>query len=179
MDLATGDNVSPSEYRYHYENFIFRAVGVIDRSHRLVGASLMLDAKKYESSRGNLYVSKEVKEAYPAVYAALVSITTTVDSHKALRNAVIHASAFSNREFGLLSAFENLKIPVPDDVDLQGLMREHFSMNGGEVAIVISELEARLSDLLNSLGPIFAKTCPSGVELSKPDNNIAPHHLEH
>ena len=59
IDLAS-EPINATVYRYHYENFLFRAVGAIDRSHRLVGASLRLDQEKYDATRGNMYVQRYV-----------------------------------------------------------------------------------------------------------------------
>ncbi len=155
MELATGPAPSPAEYRYHYENFIFRAVGLIDRAHRFVGASLLLEPTKYECVSGNGYVMSHIKVSYPEVYAALGNIVSRMSGHKSLRNEVVHSSAFSSRELGLFGAFETLELPTPEGYDLQGLMREHFSLSAGDVAVLIAESEGLLIALIESLAPVY------------------------
>lgn len=163
FSLATGDDPSSAEFRYHYENFLFRTVGVIDRSSRLVGASLLLDPKKYDSSAGNIYVLNQVKQKYPDVHNALKNIQTIVQSHKALRNVIVHSGAFSSREFGLVTAIESIEISLPEGTDIKGMMREHFQINWGEISIVIAELTVGLSDLLDSMSEIFRAASEAGA----------------
>lgn len=155
VELSAAPCPSPAEYRYHYENFIFRTVGLVDRAHRLVGASLMLEAKQYECVSGNSYVMSEVKVKHPKVFAALRNIVSRVSEHKPIRNELIHSSAFSSRELGLFSALEKLNLPTPEGADLSGLMRQHFSFNAGDVAVLIAEAESLLIALIESLVPVY------------------------
>jgi hypothetical protein len=157
MDLATGPEPSPAQYRYHYENFLFRAVGLVDRAHRFVGASLLLDAEKYDSNSGNKYVITKVRETQPEVAAALDNVVTCASKHKAVRNELIHSTAFSSRELGLFGAFEKLSLPTPEGIDLQGLMREHFSFSAGDIAVFIAEAEGLLQVLIETLKPVYAR----------------------
>lgn len=157
IDLAS-EPINATVYRYHYENFLFRAVGAIDRSHRLVGASLRLDPEKYDATRGNMYVQRYVSTSDPKVHAALIAIEQVVKNHKKLRNAVIHSTAFSSRELGLFSAIETIKPDFPPNVDPQKLMREHFSLSGVEIANVIDSLMRSIFALLDSLAPTYADT---------------------
>lgn len=155
MDISTGPAPSPAEYRYHYENFVFRAVGLVDRSHRFVGASLMLDPVKYDCISGNSYVMSQVKVTYPEVCTVLGNIVSRVSEHRSLRNALIHSSAFSSRELGLFRTCERLKLPMPEGHDLTGLMREYFSLSAGDVAVLIAEAESLLIMLIESLAPVY------------------------
>jgi hypothetical protein len=155
MDLATGPAPSPAEYRYHYENFIFRTVGLIDRAHRFVGASLLLEPSKYECVSGNSYVMSHIKTNYPEVCAALGNIVSKVSEHKSLRNELIHSSAFSSRELGLFRAFDTLRLPTPEGSDLLGLMRAYFSLSAGDIAVLIAESESLLIVLIESLTSVY------------------------
>lgn len=155
MGLSISPAPSPAEYRYHYENFIFRAVGLIDRAHRFVGASLMLEQSKYECVSGNKYVASKVKVDHPETHSALEKIAYEVSTHRTLRNELIHSSAFSDRELGLFSACKALNVTTPEGTDVTNLMKGHFSLNAEEVAILIAKVEKLLVALIDSLAPVY------------------------
>lgn len=60
-ELSSQPSPSPDIYRYHYENFVLRVIGFVDRAHRLVGAALLLNRKEFESPSGNQYVQRLVQ----------------------------------------------------------------------------------------------------------------------
>ncbi|WP_163912227.1 hypothetical protein [Pseudomonas frederiksbergensis] len=62
-DLGSELQPSPEIYRYHYENFVLRVIGLVDRAHRLVGASLLLPSKRYDGIGGNAFVQNATKKA--------------------------------------------------------------------------------------------------------------------
>ena len=154
MDLAAETNANPEAYRYHYENFMLRVIGFIDRAHRLVGATLLLPPNKCEAIGGNAFVKKQTKTGHPGVHSALIAVTDVVESYREPRNELIHSSAYSNRELGLYLAINSLNIDT-GDIDVKAPKQQHFMSGVSEVAIAIAELVGALSALLDELAPSF------------------------
>jgi hypothetical protein len=72
-------------YRYHDEHFSMRFAGIVDKAHRLVGASLLLKADKYEGCGGNPFVIRSAKDNYPEVAANLERLAALALNHKKAR----------------------------------------------------------------------------------------------
>lgn len=155
LDLGMTADATSNVYRYHYENYIFRSVGITDRAHRLVGASLMLNAAKYESSSGINYVQQHVKHDHPEIYTALTAVSDAAKPNKSPRNEIVHSAAFSNRELGLFSAIEVIGLDAPSDIDVKELMLGYFSEGGAQIAITLSEIIRSVRILLNSLAKTY------------------------
>lgn len=155
LDLDPAPNATSEIYRYHYENFIFRSVGIIDRTHRLVGASLAFDAKKYECTNGIKYIQGCVEHDHPPISAALLAVTNAVNLNKSPRNELIHSAAFSSRELSLFSGAEAFGLDTLSDIDPKKLMREHFAENGAEIAKTLAEVILAIHALLESLAKIY------------------------
>jgi hypothetical protein len=80
-DLAEGNDI----YRYHDEYFSMRLAGIVDKAHRLVGASLLLKADKCEGSGGSAFVIRAAKDHYPEVAANLERLAALEANHKKAR----------------------------------------------------------------------------------------------
>lgn len=154
MDLGQEAEPDPDIYRYHYENFVLRVIGFVDRAHRLVGASLAMPLKKVESMGGNAFVQKQIAAAHPHVHAALLAVADAVESYKGPRNELIHATAFSSRELGLFTAIKHLGIDT-GEVHTNALAQQYFAKGGTEIALTIAKLVETLKVLLDVLTPIF------------------------
>lgn len=156
LGLDPNLNATSEIYRYHYENFIFRSVGIIDRTHRLVGASLVLNAKKYECTKGIKYIQGYLEEHnHPLISAALLAVTNAVNLNKSPRNELIHSAAFSSRELSLFSGVETIGLDTPSDIDPKKMMREYFVESGTEIAQTLTEVIAAIHALLESLANIY------------------------
>ena len=49
--FASDSDPDPDIYRYHYENFVFRCIGLVDRAHLLVAAALLMSKKRGKDAR--------------------------------------------------------------------------------------------------------------------------------
>lgn len=154
-DLGPEALATSRTYRYHYENYLFRSVGIVDRAHRLVGASLKLDTRKYEAARGNQYVQKYVSEHHPEIYAELMSINDTVSNKRFPRNKIVHSAAFSSRELGLFSAAEVFNVDIPPGIEIDKLMKDYFSAEEEKISEFLVKTMEFVSSLLDSLAKIF------------------------
>jgi hypothetical protein len=153
-ELGTQSSPGPDIYRYHYENFVLRVIGIVDRAHRLVGAALLLDRKKFEGTTGNQYVQQQIKSD-AELSMALRGVVQAVKSYKGPRNELIHAAAFNTPELGLFLTVHQVGLDV-GDIDVDGLAREHFAQGGKEIAMTIVQLETLLATLLDVLAPQFS-----------------------
>lgn len=154
MDLGQEPTPDPDFYRYHYENFVLRVIGFVDRAHRLVGASFLMPKKRVDGSRGNLFVRQQVESEHAQVHFALLAVSEAVDSYRDPRNELIHSTAFSSRELGLLSSVKHFDIET-NGIDIDELARHHFSEGGIEIAVTIAKLVKSLNALLDELTPYF------------------------
>ncbi len=176
MDLGNQPRPDPDVYRYHYENFVLRVIGFVDRAHRLVGAALVMDKTRFESISGNRFVQEQVKANHPDIHAALQGVTQAVESYRGPRNELIHASAFSSRELGLFQSIRQIGMDT-GDVDVDELARHYFSEGSKEIVQTIARLVDALTALLDSLAPLFTiaakhndgnmpkKSAPEGADL--------------
>ncbi|CAM5214878.1 hypothetical protein CDEF62S_04066 [Castellaniella defragrans] len=154
MDLGSQSALDPDIYRYHYENFVLRVVGFVDRAHRLVGSALLMDKAKFESVGGNRFVTKQVKTNYPDIHAALQGVTQAVESYKGPRNELIHSAAYTSRELGLFQSIRHFGLDT-GDIDVDELARGYFSGGATEIALTIARLVKTLANLLDALHPLF------------------------
>lgn len=154
MDLSAQPSPDPDIYRYHYENFVLRIIGFIDRAHRLVGSALLMDKAKLESIRGNKLVQKQVKTDYPDIHNALQSVTQAVDSYQGPRNELIHNTAFTSRELGLFQSIRQFDMDT-EGIDVDELARQYFGDGGKEIVQTIAHLVETLTVLLTVLHPLF------------------------
>ncbi|STQ89663.1 hypothetical protein [Iodobacter fluviatilis] len=92
-DLAADSAEGYDIYRYHDEHFSMRFAGIVDKSHRLVGASLLLKADKCEGSGGNAFVIRAAKDHYPDAAANLERLTALEANHKKARKAAVAMEA--------------------------------------------------------------------------------------
>lgn len=154
MDLGSQSSPDPDVYRYHYENFVLRVIGFVDRAHRLVGSALLLDRAKFESIGGNGFVQKQVQMDHPDIRTALQGVTQAVESYRGPRNELIHAAAFTSRELGLFQSIRQFDVDT-GGIDVDELARHHFSEGSKEIALTIASLVEALTALLDSLTPLF------------------------
>lgn len=154
-ELGSEPSPSPAIYRYHYENFVLRVIGLVDRAHRLVGASLLLPSEKYEAMGGNSFVQKATKTKHPKLFSALGAVANAVNSYRGPRNELIHSSAYSSRELGIFVGIEQFNVDT-GSVDVNELKREYSSAGAAEIERTIRQLMATLTALLDELGPAFS-----------------------
>ncbi len=155
VDISVESPNVADVYRYHYENFVLRLTGIVDRAHLLVGASLCLKPADYEKLGGNQFVLKRVVADHPLIHKCLKSIALVASNYKLTRNKIAHSSEFSSRELGLFSAIDILKIEVGEEVDLHDLMNNYFSEGGAELAVLVDEVAINIHELLTALHPIY------------------------
>lgn len=153
-ELGTQSSPGPDIYRYHYENFVLRVIGIVDRAHRLVGAALLLDRKKFQGTTGNQYVQQQIKSD-AELSTALRAVVQAVKAYKGPRNELIHAATFNTPELGLFLTAHQVGLDV-GDIDVDGLAREHFGQGSKEIAMTIAQLETLLATLLDVLAPQFS-----------------------
>ncbi|WP_458717966.1 Cthe_2314 family HEPN domain-containing protein [Pseudomonas gregormendelii] len=154
-ELRSEPTPSTAIYRYHYENFVLRVIGLVDRAHRLVGASLLLPSEKYEAMGGNTFVQKATKTKHPELYSALGAVAEAVNSYRGPRNELIHSSAYSSPELGVFIGIEQFSVDT-GSVDLNELKRDYSSAGAAEIEETIGRLVAALTTLLDELGPAFS-----------------------
>ncbi|MGV8992154.1 MAG: hypothetical protein ACOH1Q_12210 [Thiobacillus sp.] len=155
LDLKNTHEDAPDVYRYHYENFLLRLSGIVDRAqHCLVGTSLLFSPKKLKKIGANEFVAKSVASDYPAVHECLKRLATAAAKHKTSRNEVAHSKAFSTRELGLFSAVVSLNLEVGDKTQINELMDSYFLEGGTELALLVDKMVTEVDELLNALVPI-------------------------
>ena len=152
--LETHADPDPEEYRYHYENFMIRGIGIVDRAHLLVEAALLMIRKQGRPIDHRLIVER-VALSHPTAHAALLEVKAAVQLYRRPRNEVIHASAYSHRDLGTLCGVRVLGLEL-DGVDVGQLARESFAAGGQEISTALTVLAPRLDALLVALGPVFA-----------------------
>lgn len=145
----------PEVYRYHYENFLLRLTGLVDRAYRLVGVSLLLDPCKLNNNGAATFVKKEIGSIYPELIKCLSKLDKVSSKHKPLRNEIAHSNAFSSHELGLFSAIVSLNLEVDDKTKLDKLMNNYFSSGGAELALIVDKMVAGIEELLEALAPIY------------------------
>lgn len=154
-ELDSQPGPSPDIYRYHYENFVLRVIGFVDRAHRLVGAALLLNRKQFEGPAGNQYVQRQVQLQDDELLSALQAVAQAVESYKGPRNELVHAAAFSTPELGLFLSVQQIGLDT-GGIDVDELARQHFAQGSEEIALTIARLEALLTTLLDVLAPRFS-----------------------
>ena len=165
-----------SEFRYHYENFLSRATGINDRSHRLVGASFKLGVKNFEKPGGNSYVQKKLEVRAPEVHAALTAIEHVVSSYKNQRNDTIHSNAFSCEVLSSLYLIQEFDPEQWKTTDVREIKQAYFSINGNEIGQVIDDLTGPLDTLLNSLSLTYVNAIQASPQLNRQRKTHAPPH---
>lgn len=167
-DLRNTQADAPDVYRYHFENFLLRLTGIVDRAHRLAGTSLLLGQSKLSKINANALVLKSVSTDYLEVHKCLINLTTSAAKHRVSRNEVAHSKAFSTRELGMFSAVKALKLDLGNSVSVADLMDEYFSLGGSELASLADEMVRGVAALLVALAPIYdhvltgdPKGCPA------------------
>jgi len=157
VDISVESPNVSDVYRYHYENFILRLTGIVDRAHLLVGASLCLKPADYEKLGGNQFVLKRVVADHPLIHKCLKSIAHVASDYKLTRNKIAHSSEFSSRELGIFSAIDFLNIEVGEEVDLHDLMNNYFSEGGSELEVLVDEVTKNIHELLTALHSIYVQ----------------------
>ena len=161
-EVSQATDPDPEVYRYHYENFIFRGIGAVDRAFLLVADALLLSKR---ARKTNQLIAEQV-ERHPGVHAALLAVKATMEVYRKTRNVVVHDSAYSSRELGILSGVRQMKIEELD-IDVASLSREVFAREVQSICTATDELEAKLHDLLASLQPIFTVVAQRASEGGK------------
>lgn len=154
-ELSSDPNPSPDVYRYHYENFVLRVIGLVDRAHRLVGASLMLPSNKYEGGRGNIFVQDATKTSYPGLHNTLNAVADAVKSYRGPRNELIHSNAYSSRELSIFMGIDQFNVHT-GSVNVSELKRDYSSAGAAEIERTIERLVVALTKLLDELRPAFS-----------------------
>lgn len=141
-------------YQYHYENFLLRLTGIVDRAYRLVGTSLCLDPVKLDKISANNFVAKAVVTDYTDLHRVLMMLSDAVALHKTTRNSVAHSATYTSRELGLFTAVTSLKLEL-GEIDIGYLMGHYFSKGGVGLAQLIAEMVSGVKALLDALAPIY------------------------
>ncbi|WP_409286732.1 Cthe_2314 family HEPN domain-containing protein [Pseudomonas guariconensis] len=149
-EVSQAQDPDPEIYRYHYENFIFRGIGAVDRAFLLVADALLLSKR---ARKTNLLIADAAKK-FPGVHHALLRVKDSMEVYRKPRNVVIHDSAYSNRELGTLSGARHIGVEL-GNYDLAAISRETFALGTATVAKVVADLERTLHDLLSALKPLF------------------------
>lgn len=155
LDLKNTHEDAPDVYRYHYENFLFRLTGIVDRAHRLAGTSLLLSPSKLEKIGANKFVAKSTASDYPELHECLKRLAASAAKHNISRNEVAHSKAFSTRELGLFSAVVSLNFDLGDKTQINELMDSYFSEGGAELALLVAEMVTEIEALLDALAPMY------------------------
>lgn len=143
-------------YRYHYENYLLRLSGLLDRAHRIVGVVVGFPASRMNSNGTNIAVLAAVEKCHPKVHNALRKLRALQADKAQLRNSVAHASAYSTRELGLFTAAERLPHTPLDKEHIEGMMQAHFTTEVGWLGVLTVQSEAAIHLLLNELTPIIS-----------------------
>lgn len=155
-ELVSQPGSRPDIYRYHYENFLLRVIGFVDRTHRLVGTALMLNNRKFEGLGSNQFVKRQVQlQNDELLMSALEAVAQAAKRYRDTRNELIHASAFRTPELGLFLSAQYLGL-VTDGIDVGELARQYFSRGSEEIMLTIAKLEALLTRLLDVLARYFS-----------------------
>lgn len=153
VDIAKNQESRPKAFRYHYENYLLRFPGLLDRAYRVAGTVVGVKRGKLDTIRTNSVVLNAVKIKFPAVHDRLIELQELLGDKKKIRNEVAHSKAFSSRELGLFMAVELLNYESVDLAQLRRLMAEHFSGEAGRLGILTVQAETKLYQLLDALGP--------------------------
>ncbi|MDN7805801.1 Cthe_2314 family HEPN domain-containing protein [Burkholderia gladioli] len=155
QQLSESTHVDTDAYQYHYENFLFRMIGVDDRAYRLVGASMAMSRKQIESTLAKNAIKRRAREVDGAILEALNGVTEVVKVFRKPRNELVHNSAFRTREIGLFHAIRELSMPV-DGYDVDALAREYFLNESEGVDLKIIAVQASLEKLLSELASSYS-----------------------
>ncbi|WP_186157266.1 Cthe_2314 family HEPN domain-containing protein [Burkholderia gladioli] len=155
QQLSDSAQVDTNAYQYHYENFVFRVIGVDDRAYRLVGASMGMSRQQIERTKGKVAIERRVREVDGAILEALNGVTEVVKVFRKPRNELVHNSAFRTREIGLFHAVRELSIPV-EGYDVDALAREYFLSESEGVDLKIIAVQASLEKLLSELASSYS-----------------------
>ncbi|MGE8501970.1 MAG: Cthe_2314 family HEPN domain-containing protein [Pseudomonas sp.] len=156
LELTDKTQNAEKIYIYHYENFLIRLSGAVDRAHLLVGTSLLLPSSKLEKFGANKFVLERTATDYPHIHSALKSIQKIESPNKNTRNEIAHSKAFSTRELGLFSATNTLGLEITEEGTLEELMNHYFSRGGVELANLLHECITKNHELITELTPIYA-----------------------
>ena len=162
-ELSTQADSATALHRYHYENFVLRAIGAVDRVYRLIGAALRLDPRRYDSSSGNRHVDQYVRLHHPDLHASVATVHGLGEHYRAIRNALIHAEAYSNRELGLFDTAQTLDYRF-ENIDTPALYRDYMHQRCDEVDTRLSELQSAISRLLDHLTPLLRNGSAAGTQ---------------
>ncbi|MFJ4346326.1 hypothetical protein [Pseudomonas sp. NPDC089401] len=149
-DLRQLPDPDPEIYRYHYENFIFRGIGAVDRAFLLVADALLLSKR---ARKTNQLIAEQVQN-HTGVHEALLRVKGVMEAYRKSRNIMIHDSAYSSRELGTLSGIRHLGIELVD-TEAALINRAVFGAGSDTVIQAIAELEVTLHALMCALQPIF------------------------
>jgi hypothetical protein len=154
LDLDKDQSDATDLYQYHYENFLLRLTGILDRAYRLVGTSLRLDPDKLNKISANQFVAKAVTNDFPDLHSALTDLSDAVALHKTTRNSIAHSEAYSTRELGLFAAAKTLKLEL-GEINIGDLMEHYFSEGGAGLARLVAEMVSGVEALLDALAPLY------------------------
>ena len=161
LDLDKDQSDVTDLYRYHYENFLLRLSGILDRAYRLVGTSLLLDPDKLNKISANRFVAEAIAADYADLHRALTELSDAVAPHKEARNSIAHSEAYSTRELGLFTAVTSLNVEL-GEIDIGKLMGHYFSEGGAGLARLVAEMVSRVEALLDALAPIYETAVDDG-----------------
>lgn len=159
LDLVNTPKVESNYYRYHYENFILRLAGLVDRSYCLVGAAIKMEATTFEKIGGRKAVENKLRHEHAIILANLKHIEEMANRTTAIRNDIAHNRAFSCRELGLITALQSQELIDKEVLNENAFIAGFYSINSSELALIISELVAAIEQLIASTVPVFDGVC--------------------
>jgi len=155
VSLAKSPTPTSKPYRYHFENYLLRTTGLLDRAFRLVGITLGMPKSQIDNLQGNTRVRNVVKDSYPEIHRELLDFQVLMVERKDARNDVAHSTAFSSRELGLFTAVEHLKYEGVDQAEVESLMSRYFSTEASLLGLLTIQAEARLFQLIGQLESVI------------------------
>lgn len=150
--IAKSPTSSAKMFRYHYENYVLRLAGLLDRAYRLVGVVLEIPDAKLSKIGSNATVLKTSLDSVPPVHAQLLVLRELLAERSKARNDIAHSSVYSSKELGLFTVVEQIELSAIDPKQVHELRVHHFSTEIVDIDILTVRAEAALNKLLNLLG---------------------------
>lgn len=172
-DKAEFDNRA-KHHTYHYENFLFRLVGLADRAYLLVGSELQLDEQRLGRHGANAYVSKSLSR-WPSIKRSLKDLEKTASLYRPARNKVAHSEEYSTRELGLFKSAADLQILQGLSDGVRSLEDDYFSKDVEVLEKILYNVIEGLERIVQSLSPVFWALADESEKEKALNNTLKSH----